>query len=93
MSVTAQLISEEPKTLHLPYGIALQVGDGYSSISSSLVCQFVGEGRSPSDQEMAYADAIESFLLALASEGVDVQSDAVTSALHGAVSSIASQLD
>ncbi|WP_264753790.1 hypothetical protein [Marinobacter sp. P4B1] len=42
---------------------------------------------------MAYADAIESFLLALASEGVDVQSEAVTNALQTAVSSIASQLD
>lgn len=87
------LSSPAPKTTYLPFGITLQVGEGYSSISSSLVCQFVEDGQSPGDQEMAYADAIESFLLALASEGVDVQSEAVTNALQTAVSSIASQLD
>lgn len=78
------------KDIALDYGIAITVNGGGAGISSNLIEQFVvdGDGVCASARANGCADAFESFLLALAAEGVDMEAPAISNALKTAVESI-----
>lgn len=85
--------SAEAKWYRLPYDIVIgTTGDGGIALSSDLVNQFTLEGEAPGSEEIASADALESFLLALAGEGVNLGGPKIKCALQTAVGAIAGNL-
>jgi hypothetical protein len=78
----------------LPFGINLDVTpDGGSAwIASSLAHQFADEDGYVDQAGEASADALESFLLALAANGVCLAHEQIASALETAVGSIGENL-
>lgn len=79
----------------LPFGISLKVEDDGSSggISSGLAQCFSDEDGYVDEKGQAAADAIESFLLAMACNGVDLSQAEIVSALETAVDSIGQNMD
>jgi len=79
----------------LPFGIVVASHDGGASITSLLADQFAG----PDDDETcakagkASADAIESLLMALAAEGIDIHTNQFSRAIATAVEAIANNLN
>lgn len=76
------------KEIALDYGISISVNGGGASVSSQLVEQFLLGGEGENERAEGAADALESFLLSLAAEGVDMESAAMKSALKAAVDSV-----
>lgn len=76
------------KDISLDYGISIFVSGGASGISSQLIEQFVLDGEGENERAEGATNALESFLLALAAEGVDLETPAMKSALKTAVDSI-----
>jgi hypothetical protein len=78
----------------LPFGIVVEAHEGSASITSLLADQFAD----PADDETsaqagkASADAIESLLMALAAEGVDIHTNQFSRAITTAVEAIANNL-
>jgi hypothetical protein len=73
----------------LPFGIVIESSNGASHISSDLLSQFQDEDLLEDSRPQVAADALESLLLAMASEGIDVHSDKMQRAITTAVESIA----
>lgn len=78
------------KEIALDYGIAISVDSGGGRISSKLIEQLLLDGDSECEKHRAEgaSDALESFLLALAAEGVDMETPRMKNALKTAVESI-----
>jgi hypothetical protein len=79
----------------LPFGIKIRAANGGGAIVSNLLDQFVLEDDDEETKEKAEtaSDALESFLLAMACEGVDLTSPRIKAALKNAVESIANNFD
>jgi hypothetical protein len=75
---------------NMPFGVLVSVSeDGVSAgIASNLAQCFSDEDGYVDEKGEAAAEALESFLLALAGNGVNLSQDAFTSALETAVDSI-----
>jgi len=79
----------------LPFGVEIQVtDDGGASIASQLYSQFSASPETASDDDLAVgaSDALESFLLALAAEGVNLNDRRIRRALEVAVDQIGNNL-
>ena len=78
----------------LPYGIEI-VGekDGAWSINSELMEQIASDPNSPMNEDVAIVDAIESLLLAMASQGVMISTEGARQAIEVAVESIVNHID
>lgn len=83
------------KVYKMPFGVQISTDEqGSGSISSELYSQFSADPQESSNDDLACgaSDALESFLLALASEGVDCGDPRITEALKSAVNSIGNNL-
>jgi hypothetical protein len=76
------------KDVVLDYGISISANGGGGSISSRLQEQFVLDGEEGNVYAKGASDALESFLLAMASEGVALAEVAMKNALKTAVEAI-----
>lgn len=83
--------SPGPKTFNLDYGIRIEVAAGSGHITSELRTEF--DDPDHPDQASPHADALESFLCALACEGIDLDDSRVTRALNTTVEAIANNLE
>jgi hypothetical protein len=88
------------KVFTLPYGITVSCAENQSaSIVSNLRAEFLIADRPPQEfsaEERAaegFIDGIESLLLALASEGVDLAQPAISNAVETAVEAFANHCD
>jgi hypothetical protein len=94
IEIDPDITERQAETYRLPYGIEVQCDAGGGSLSSSLAQEFIDESE-PDDTGLeiargeAAADAIESLILAMASEGYDVSSGAFVRALDTSVHQIA----
>lgn len=86
------------KEVRLDYGIAIVTdGEGSAGISSALINQFTGNGESVDDDHTegyaeGAADALESFLMAMAAAGVDLEAPQIKEALQTAVESVGNNM-
>lgn len=76
------------KEVELDYGISITTNIGGAGISSHLKEQFSLDGEDDNVYAEGASDALESFLLAMASEGIGLEGAAMKSALKTAVESI-----
>lgn len=85
-----QQVNAEPV---LPFGIeVIQGGPGNVSLTSKIADEFKDDGHLDAAGK-ASADALESFLLAMASQGIDLTDYRIVTALEDAVGAIAQNLD
>lgn len=82
-------VYDEDQPYSLPYGI--EVGNGH--ISSELAQQFGFEDGTMDARGVASANALESFILAMANEGIEVNTPSFARAITTAVEAIAQNLD
>lgn len=83
------------ETQALPYGIEIRVVAGGGTLDSDLYSELVMDDDSDDvrGRAKASADAIESFLLAMACAGIDVASPQMKTALVATVEAIGNSLD
>ncbi len=86
---------EVPKKVELPFGISIALGEDGTcgGMSSELAKQFADENGYIDEKGESAADAIESFLIALACSGVDLSQKQIASALETAVDCIGQNMD
>lgn len=77
----------------LPFGLVLTLSNDVAQLSSEIRREFADDHGEVCAVGHAAADAMESFLLALHAEGVDVRDVRVVRALTTAVAACAEQLD
>jgi len=82
------------QSYRLPFGVEINVVEGGASIVSHLYSQFAADPAESSDDDLAVgaSDALESFLLALAAEGVNLNDRRIRKALEVAVDQIGNNL-
>lgn len=85
---------DDDEPFELPYGIQIALGPHTSNagITSNLRQEFSLQGEIDSKAEIA-ADAIESLLLAIVAEGVDINTRQYADAITSAVESVAHHLE
>jgi hypothetical protein len=87
-------INPGEQSYSLPFGVEINVVDGGTVIASRLYSQFAADPAESSDDDLAVgaSGALESFLLALAAEGVNLNDHRIRKALEVAVEQIGNNL-